>query len=717
MAIVSHILKLKALVLLPPVSSFSFACIYLLVFRREFLELGGLHVLLYLGECLFRNVFEHVADTLESGAPVYVQGEVLGIGLTDGSITLLFELADLPPLFLRRAVALVHLAYLLGVFLGDGVFLLLERTILAQVVHHGLELVLQGFLVDFLQTLALFLLCQTKPFRKGFALLLREISTLRIAPLGLLRLYLGFLFLVVELYLPDSLGTALSHLVDAFLLVLLTEPRKFLGPLLLGRLLALQFFLQVLVSVATSRLVFGPGMAADIAVLAYLAHFLCQVLRLFEQVVTEFLGIGDGLLLVLLILFLDDGRRVYLAVALSLRKIEERLLEPPHGAIDIICIGRLQLVHLVVGFHGLVDQCLCLGLQEEHLDIVGRFLREDIVPLGNGVIVAESLAVLAVQFLGLLLFLLLAAGELLQLANGVVYLETGLYHLRPALALHLNELLRLLPCLLLRIAVFVEQDYQAGDDGGQTQREGRHERRRHCGGDAEGCRQPCVGRRQQVLHLHHRHQSECGVFVQGVEHLLQTHRDGHDGLHPRLYLGKVLVFGGEQGHGTGGGGEHAGQTADAGHEALQVGIIVGEYLGLGMEVGDGIGQQGCLLRHLAVLFRVLLPFQTHLGHRVLQLAQLHGQTLVALSVFLLLTCEAGEYQLLFLQRFLGGVEFGKGCGLGVTGGCVLVGFLQLLDTGRGVLHQVLALGDTLGKGLLRHSRRSAGLGELAVLLL
>ena len=400
-----------------------------------------------------------------------------------------------------------------------------------------------------------------------------------------------------------------------------------------------------------------------------------------------------------------------------MHKIEEGLLEPSHGAIDIIGIGSLQLVHLVVGFHCLVDQCLCLGLQEEHLDIVSRFLREDIVPLGNGVVVAESLAVLAVQFFGLLLFLLLTAGELLQLANGVVYLETGLYHLRPALALHLNEFLRFLPCLFLRVAVFVEQDNQTGNDCGQAQREGSHECRCRRSGNAECHCQSGIGSRQQVLHLHHRHQTERRVFVQGVEHLLQTHRDGHDGLHPRLYLGKVLVFGGEQGHGTGGGGEHAGQTADAGHEALQVGIIVGEYLGLGMEVGDGIGQQGCLLRHLAVLFRVLLPFQTHLGHRVLQLAQLHGQTLVALPVFLLLACEAGEYQLLFLQRFLGGVEFGKGCGLGVTGGCVLVGFLQLLDTGRGVLHQVLALGDTLGKGLLRHSRRGAGLGELAMLLL
>ena len=131
-----------------------------LVFRREFLELGGLHVLLYLGEGIFRHVFEHVADTLEGGTPVYVQGKVLGIGLTDGSVTLLFELADLPPLLLSRAVAPVHLAYLLGVFLGDGVFLLLKRAILAQIVHHGLKFVLQGFLVDFLQPLALCFLCQ-----------------------------------------------------------------------------------------------------------------------------------------------------------------------------------------------------------------------------------------------------------------------------------------------------------------------------------------------------------------------------------------------------------------------------------------------------------------------------------------------------------------------------------------------------------------------------
>lgn len=214
-----------------------------------------------------------------------------------------------------------------------------------------------------------------------------------------------------------------------FLLVLLTEPRKFFGTFLFGSFLTLQLFLPVLVTVSTGRFVFGPGMATDIAVLAYLAYFLGQVLRLFEQVVTEFLGIGDGLFLVLLVFLLDDGRRIYLAVGLSLRKIQEGLLEPPHRTIDIIGIGSLQLIHLVIGFHCLVDQCLCLGLQEEHLDIVSRFLREDIVPLGNGVVVTESLAVLAVQFFGLLLFLLLTAGELLQLANGVVYLETGLYHL------------------------------------------------------------------------------------------------------------------------------------------------------------------------------------------------------------------------------------------------------------------------------------------------
>ena len=86
-------------------------------------------------------------------------------------------------------------------------------------------------------------------------------------------------------------------------------------------------------------------MTADIAVLAYLTHFFGQVFCLFEQVVTEFLGIGDDLFLILLVLLLDDGRRVYLTVGLALRKIKERLLEPPHGAFDIIGIGRLQFVH------------------------------------------------------------------------------------------------------------------------------------------------------------------------------------------------------------------------------------------------------------------------------------------------------------------------------------------------------------------------------------
>ena len=61
------------------------------------------------------------------------------------------------------------------------------------------------------------------------------------------------------------------------------------------------------------------------------------------------------------------------------------------------------------------------------------FLRQHVVPLRHGVIIAEGLAVLAVHLLALLLLLFLGAGEVLQALQGGVYLKPGLDHLCPSL--------------------------------------------------------------------------------------------------------------------------------------------------------------------------------------------------------------------------------------------------------------------------------------------
>ena len=107
--------------------------------------------------------------------------------------------------------------------------------------------------------------------------------------------------------------------------------------------------------------------------------------------------------------------------------------KPAHIAFRIARFGRLVLIYLLIGFHGLVHECLRLGLEEKHLYVLLGFLGKYIVPLGNGVIISESLAVLAVHLLALLLLLFLGSGEVLQALPGGVYLKAGLDHLCPSL--------------------------------------------------------------------------------------------------------------------------------------------------------------------------------------------------------------------------------------------------------------------------------------------
>ena len=149
--------------------------------------------------------------------------------------------------------------------------------------------------------------------------------------------------------------------------------------------------------------------------------------------------------------------------------------KPAHVAFRITRLSRLVLGDLFVGFHSLVYQCLRLGLKEKHLYVLLGFLCQDIVPLRYGIIIAESLAILAVQLLTLLLLLFLGTGEVLQALTGGVYLEAGLDHLRTSLRFYLDTLL-CLPCrFFLCIRVFVPRHDKPGDDNRKTECQRGHE--------------------------------------------------------------------------------------------------------------------------------------------------------------------------------------------------------------------------------------------------
>ena len=101
------------------------------------------------------------------------------------------------------------------------------------------------------------------------------------------------------------------------------------------------------------------------------------------------------------------------AVSLRLHQKMSHPSKPAHIAFCVARFGRLMLVYLLIGFYGLVYECLRLGLEEKHLYVLLGFLGKYIVPLGHSVVIAESLAVLTVHLLTLLLFLFLGAGEIL----------------------------------------------------------------------------------------------------------------------------------------------------------------------------------------------------------------------------------------------------------------------------------------------------------------
>lgn len=101
------------------------------------------------------------------------------------------------------------------------------------------------------------------------------------------------------------------------------------------------------------------------------------------------------------------------------------------------------------------------------MDIVITLLDQHIVPLGNGIVISEALAVFPVQLLDFSLFLFLTAGKVFQALCRIFYLETGFNHLGTPVTLYFYPFFRLFRRFLLRIAVFIPKDDKPRYYGGK----------------------------------------------------------------------------------------------------------------------------------------------------------------------------------------------------------------------------------------------------------
>ena len=275
------------------------------------------------------------------------------------------------------------------------------------------------FLGDFVLTLLFLASGKCAGFFQCVGLFLGEMSFLRVPPLLFLSGELFHFLLVVFPDLSAFLFRALLEQVYFGLTVLLLKGEQLGSP-------AFFLFLGVF-------FVFRLDMTANVRSLSHHCRLFLQIGCQFEIAVALCLQYFCSFVVRLLVVFFYSTISIVCAVCLRLHHIMSHTGKPAHVAFRIARLSRLVLGDLFVGFHSLVYQCLRLGLKEKHLYILLRLLCQDIVPLRYGIIIAESLAILAIQLLTLLLLLFLGASEVLQALPGGVYLKAGLDHLRPSL--------------------------------------------------------------------------------------------------------------------------------------------------------------------------------------------------------------------------------------------------------------------------------------------
>ena len=199
-------------------------------------------------------------------------------------------------------------------------------------------------------------------------------------------------------------------------------------------------------------------MVTQVELLADIQIFLLELPGFSQVAVADFLGLTYGLFLRLLVILRYHGLRVHLPIRLALGHVKPHAREPAHRAVHVFRLAGLDLVHLLVSLRGLVHQALHLGLEEKHLDVFLTLFLKDVIPLGDRVVIPETLAVLAVQFLHLGLLLVLRAGELLQARQRALDLETGLDHLCAAVTLDFYPFFRFFRRFFLRVTVFIPKD-------------------------------------------------------------------------------------------------------------------------------------------------------------------------------------------------------------------------------------------------------------------
>ena len=206
-------------------------------------------------------------------------------------------------------------------------------------------------------------------------------------------------------------------------------------------------------------------MVTQVELLADIQIFLLELPGFSQVAVADFLGLTYGLFLCLLVILRYHGLRVHPSVRLALGHVKPHAREPAHRAVHVFRLAGLDLVHLLVSLGGLVHKALHLGLEEKHPDIFLTLFLKDVIPLGDRVVIPETLAVLAVQFLHLGLLLVLRAGELLQARQRALDLETGLDHLCAAVGLDFYHFTGFLRGFLLRGGISVPGDDKSRDNG------------------------------------------------------------------------------------------------------------------------------------------------------------------------------------------------------------------------------------------------------------
>lgn len=226
---------------------------------------------------------------------------------------------------------------------------------------------------------------------------------------------LGFLPVIIGIYPGQFLLRAFLLQVEPILLVLLFQSQQLVIQFLSG---LLPLFLLCLGSVVISLdvPVIGESRFLEDSGGFFLEPFdLIQVMLFFIFLLLQ--GFVKGCLCRIASILAD---------VVPAKKHVELSAGAPERAVLFLALAA-DFVGLLVGFYGFFNIGLSLCLHEQGLDIGIPFLYKRVIPIGQGLVSAERVAVFPVQLVDLVLLLLFRADKVSQLADGVVQLGAGAY--------------------------------------------------------------------------------------------------------------------------------------------------------------------------------------------------------------------------------------------------------------------------------------------------